>query len=169
MKKYFFIAPWNIEKVEQKLCAMEQEGHQLVGVQFPHRFIFAEGSPRNVRYVFLYSELKEYGLLRWRSVFLSDEFHGNELQNTKLSFYRLIRIKKIGSPAQMNSFLAERRSYIYRIYRNRFWASITALGFFTALLAYNYYNTALFLAILLLFVVIAGYHLYGMIALRSIK
>ena len=62
MKKFFFFPLWNVEKIENELTQLEQNGWRLDRISFFHCFHFVEASPKKTSYFFTYKLIKENGM-----------------------------------------------------------------------------------------------------------
>ena len=143
MKKHFFLFPWNLDHVEEKLHDLELQGYRLVRVEFPHIFLFVKAKPRDARYIFAYSFLKEYGLLAWRSVFLSDLYNGIEIPCIGPSSYSVFKI--IDQADDLQAYFDERIRYIrHSLWQKTLLSSVFLMLFLFAVICNNSLSVSLF-------------------------
>lgn len=171
MKKFILIIPCKLTELEARLNALSLSGLHLSEIRYPNRFIFVKGEPKNIHHIILYSALKEYGLLRWRNIFLSSNLRSNELKKNCLTNYTIIQVRENLPEELKRAFHEDRLSYIHTVYRRRFWSSIFGYGLAIIMMGLDYGNTQnisiITILIIALLVALVSYNLYGIVSIKN--
>lgn len=166
MKIYMFFPIWEIEKIEEKLKKMEQDGKRLKSVMFSYCFYFEEAKPKNATYVITYNMANDNrpDMYSLESLLLS-RYPANRIKTT-FTGYNIFRVteKKVEDDE-----LTGRKKYIKHVMFQYLFIAIFCFIIGVFLLWASQTNPSKVFAMLFLgcSAIAIIYRLYGFIALKK--
>ena len=177
MKKHFHFPLWKVDKIEEQLSNLEQNGWRLDRISTFNCFHFVESSPKNTSYFFTYNLIKDYGMTDVEHLLKSKHSANPVRRNPNASILHTIYVYRITACADLEKPRFYRNIYLQHLVRQKLLLGI-ALPIFSSLmltlqLAINGIPTEdiskwIFLGLInLLLLAYCGYHFYGLYRLKQ--
>lgn len=106
MKKFIFNPIWKIDKTEEKLSMLEENGYRLINVKFNYWFYFKKSKKRNASYFCSFSDGRGLSMINWETS-ISSNCSAQQI-DTKFTSLNYFRVTKDNSKDDL-LFLKETR------------------------------------------------------------
>lgn len=170
MRKIFFYHQWQYEKAEKFLSDMESHGYRLKRARFSFLFEFKKAPPKKVRYIFLYSFVKDSNYNHYEaSKYVLGCCGGSQVCGKSIFESEVYRITQ--TDADLNPVIQFRNAYLKRAFVLKMFMSLIfmmpaiPLGFIDCVHCYDWRAYVLFFIAILSFVSFL-YYLFGLLSLR---
>lgn len=115
MRKIFLYHQWQYEKAEKFLSDMESHGYRLKRIRFSFWFEFAKVPPKKVRYIFLYSFVKDSNYNHYEaSKYVLGCCGGSQVCGKSIFESEVYRITQ--TDADLNPVIQFRNAYLKRAF-----------------------------------------------------
>lgn len=166
---FIFFPLWKYDMIEQKLEQLEQNGLRLEKACFFWFFKFVKSAPREVRYIFTYTFLKEWGMIECNYL-LQRQYRANKINTGCFFLPDIFRITDVDCP--ISEIIAFRKVYFKHVIEQKIIVSLMMVFFFGVCAVSLCDSDLVWLYILIcllliISIVIMVYYLFGMVFITT--